>query len=53
MTMTLGAKRLTAGQVRRILDPSTLPFLSTVEIDPASSTIRQPRALDAIDSASR
>ena len=35
--------------LRRRLDPGTLPFRSTAEVEPLQGTIGQPRALDAIE----
>lgn len=40
---------LTPEQLRRRVDPSSLPFNSTAEVAPLESTIGQPRALDAIE----
>ncbi len=36
-------------QLRRRLDPASLPFASTEEVEPLVGTIGQPRALDAIE----
>lgn len=36
-------------QLRRKLDPATLPFQTTAEVEPLDGTIGQPRALDAIE----
>jgi lon-related putative ATP-dependent protease len=36
-------------QLRRRLDPSTLRFASTEEVDPLVGTVGQPRALDALE----
>jgi lon-related putative ATP-dependent protease len=44
-----GARRLSAEEARRTLDPATLPFRTTAEVDPLSVTVGQPRALDAIE----
>ncbi len=41
--------RLTPSQLRRRLDPASLPFRTTDEVAPLVGTIGQPRALDAID----
>lgn len=41
--------RLAPEQLRRRLDPDTLPFCSTAEVEPLAGTIGQPRALDAIE----
>ena len=40
---------LSPEQLRRRLDPTTLPFASTAEVAPLDGTIGQPRALDAIE----
>ena len=40
---------LEAAQVRRRLDPATLPFETTAEVAPLHGTIGQDRALEAID----
>jgi lon-related putative ATP-dependent protease len=40
---------LEAAQVRRRLDPASLPFDTTAEVPPLHGTIGQDRALDAID----
>jgi lon-related putative ATP-dependent protease len=40
---------LAPDQLRRRLDPATLPFRSTEEVTPLEGTIGQPRALDAIE----
>src|SRR5262245_18661769 len=40
---------LEPAQVRRRLDPATLPFETTAEVAPLHGTIGQDRALDAID----
>jgi predicted ATP-dependent protease len=40
---------LAADQLRRRLDPSTLPFRTTEEVEPLVGTIGQPRALAAIE----
>ena len=44
MAVTLGAS-----EVRRRLDPATLPFDSTADVPPLHGTIGQARALDAIN----
>ncbi len=36
-------------QLRRRVDPATLPFETTAEVEPLAGTIGQPRALDAIE----
>ncbi len=36
-------------ELRRTVDPATLPFATTEEVPPLVGTIGQPRALDAID----
>jgi hypothetical protein len=41
--------RLDPGQLRRRLDPATLPFETTAEVEPLMGTIGQPRALSAIE----
>lgn len=38
-------------QLRRHLDPASLPFQSTAEVAPLADTIGQPRAIDAIEFA--
>ncbi|MCC6223669.1 MAG: AAA family ATPase [Thermoleophilia bacterium] len=40
---------LAPGQLRRRLDPASLPFETTADVDPLEGTIGQPRALEAID----
>jgi lon-related putative ATP-dependent protease len=40
---------LAPGQLRRRLDPSTLRFESTAEVEPLVGTVGQPRALDALE----
>ncbi len=40
---------LVPDQLRRRLDPASLPFRSTAEIAPLEDTIGQPRAIDAIE----
>lgn len=49
MTEQVAARKLTAIEVRRTVDPASLPFATTAEIDPTVETIGQPRALDAIE----
>jgi lon-related putative ATP-dependent protease len=41
--------RLAPEQLRRRLDPATLPFETTEEVEPLAGTIGQPRALDAVE----
>jgi len=36
-------------RLRRRLDPASLPFMTTAEVEPLNGTIGQPRALDAIE----
>jgi predicted ATP-dependent protease len=45
-----GPRELAADELRRRLDPATLGFGTTAEIEPLVGTIGQPRALDAIES---
>ncbi|MFN8485039.1 MAG: ATP-binding protein [Anaerolineae bacterium] len=45
----VNAMELNAADVRRTVDPSRLPFESTVEVAPLEGIIGQPRALDAIE----
>ena len=40
---------LTPDALRRSVDPESLPFVTTKEVEPLVGTIGQPRALDAID----
>jgi lon-related putative ATP-dependent protease len=40
---------LSADQLRRRVDPATLPFATTEEVAPLRGTIGQPRAVDAIE----
>ena len=40
---------LEPGELRRRLDPSTLPFATTEDVEPLVGTIGQPRALAAIE----
>ena len=40
---------LTPAQLRRTLDPATLPFTTTAEVDPLEGLIGQPRATEALD----
>jgi lon-related putative ATP-dependent protease len=49
MPDTRTACALSPEDLRRRLDPQTLPFESTAEVEPLSGTIGQPRALDAIE----
>ncbi len=49
MTSNLDHLALTAEQVRRRVDPQSLPFRTTADLDPLSGTIGQPRAVDAIE----
>lgn len=46
-----GGRRLElrGDELRRTLDPSSLPFATTAELKPLVGTIGQPRALDAIE----
>ena len=41
--------RVAPEQLRRRMDPNSLPFNSTAEVAPLSGTIGQPRAVDAIE----
>lgn len=41
--------RVAPEQLRRRLDPNSLPFNSTAEVAPLTGTIGQPRAVDAIE----
>ena len=43
------ALALEPGQLRRRLDPKSLPFTTTADVEPLTGTIGQPRALDAIE----
>ncbi len=43
------AIRLPVDRLRRRCDPASLPFASTVELEPLEGTIGQPRATSAID----
>lgn len=36
-------------QLRRRLDPATLPFETTAEVEPVAGTVGQPRALEALE----
>lgn len=51
--MTVAKRRraleLRPEQLRRRLDPRTLPFRTTAEVEPLEGTIGQPRALEAIE----
>lgn len=40
---------LDPAQLRRVLDPASLGFKTTEEVDPLTETVGQPRALDALD----
>ncbi|MCS7050182.1 MAG: AAA family ATPase, partial [Thermomicrobium sp.] len=41
--------RVPVEQLRRRLDPSTLPFQTTAEVEPIVGTVGQPRALEALE----
>ena len=43
------ALALKPAELRRRLDPKSLPFATTAELEPLTGTIGQPRALDAIE----
>ncbi|MBI4172456.1 MAG: AAA family ATPase [Actinobacteria bacterium] len=43
------ALALKPDQLRRRLDPKSLPFTTTADVEPLTGTIGQPRALDAIE----
>lgn len=45
----LSRARVAPEQLRRRMDPNSLPFNSTAEVAPLSGTIGQPRAVDAIE----
>ena len=45
-----GARELHSEELTRHLDPETLGFETTAEVEPLVGTIGQPRALDAIES---
>lgn len=49
MTVNFNHLALTADQVRRRVDPQSLPFRTTADLEPLSGTIGQPRAVDAIE----
>jgi predicted ATP-dependent protease len=49
VTVTPDALALRPEELRRRVDPATLPFRTTAEVEPLSGTIGQPRALAAID----
>jgi lon-related putative ATP-dependent protease len=49
MTVNLDHLALSAEQVRRRVDPQSLPFRTTADLEPLSGTIGQPRAVDAIE----
>ncbi len=42
-------RELRPDELRRRLDPTTLPFRTTADVEPLVGTIGQPRALDAIE----
>jgi len=45
----VGARELAPGELCRRLDPETLRFETTAEVEPLVGTVGQPRALDAIE----
>lgn len=47
--MASTAVELEPGQLRRLLDPASLPFDSTAEVDSLKGTVGQPRAVDALE----
>lgn len=49
MTTIKEQRAVSPEQLRRRLDPATLPFQTTAEVEPLQGTIGQPRALDAIE----
>lgn len=49
MTINTEQLALSADQVRRRVDPESLPFKTTADLAPLSGTIGQPRAVDAIE----
>ena len=44
-----GAYELAPEQLRRRLDPATLPFSSTADVAPLEGTVGQPRAIEALE----
>ena len=46
----LGVRELRPEELTRRLDPSTLGFETTAEVEPLAGTVGQPRAFDAIES---
>lgn len=42
-------RRVPVERLRRRLDPMTLPFQTTAEVDPVVGTVGQPRALEALE----
>jgi hypothetical protein len=41
--------RVPVERLRRRLDPATLPFQTTAEVEPIAGTVGQPRALEALE----
>ncbi len=48
-TLLRRALALKPDQLRRRVDPKSLPFTTTADVEPLTGTIGQPRALDAIE----
>ena len=43
------ARELTSDQCRREVDPATLPFETTTDVEPSKGVVSQERALEALE----